>query len=71
MPYILTTIIETNNYYYDLKPDMIEGGVFCSTEAACSFVGGIAALILSVNPCLTQEEVRKTIALSCRKIVPE
>jgi len=60
-----------NNNAYGWKPDMIPGGASCSTEAACSFVSGIAALMLSVNPCLTQEEVRNIIALSCRKVVYE
>ncbi|MCL2168167.1 MAG: S8 family peptidase [Lentimicrobiaceae bacterium] len=38
------------------------------TSAACPHVAGVAALILSVNPCLSYEEVKKTIALSCKKI---
>jgi len=32
-----------------------------------SFVAGIAALILSVNPCLHYDEVKRIIALSCKK----
>jgi hypothetical protein len=38
------------------------------TAYACAFVSGIAALMLSVNPCLTQEEVRKILAISSEKL---
>jgi len=40
---------------------------FSGTSASCPHVAGIAALVLSVNPCLKQEEVRNIISLSCRK----
>ncbi|MDR2962616.1 MAG: S8 family serine peptidase [Bacteroidales bacterium] len=43
---------------------------FSGTSAACPFVSGVAALILSINPCLTGEEVRGIICSSCEKISP-
>ncbi|MDR2962158.1 MAG: S8 family serine peptidase [Bacteroidales bacterium] len=43
---------------------------FSGTSAACPFVAGVAVLVLSVNPCLTQQEVRNCIEMSCEKIGP-
>jgi len=37
------------------------------TSFACPHVSGIAALVLSANPCLTQKEVKMAIELSCMK----
>ena len=56
---VYTTTIGSRCDYYE------------GTSLACPHVAGIAALMLSVNPCLTQEEVRKIIALSCEKIESE
>jgi hypothetical protein len=54
--YIYTTTLNSTYGHYD------------GTSMACPHVSGIAALMLSVNPCLTPEEVRKIIALSCKKV---
>jgi len=41
---------------------------FGGTSAACPFVAGVAALVLSVNPNLTYTEVYKYLMLGCDKI---
>lgn len=41
---------------------------FNGTSAACPFVSGVAALILSVNPNLTQKQVRNIIEQTAQKI---
>ncbi|MDR2653647.1 MAG: S8 family serine peptidase [Prevotellaceae bacterium] len=41
---------------------------FTGTSAACPHVAGIAALILSVNPSLTQAQVRQIIGSTCQKV---
>ena len=51
----------TNDVYYK---------AFCCTSAATPHVAATAALILSVNPNLTQVQVRKAIESGCTKINP-
>lgn len=41
------------------------------TSFACPHVSGIAALILSVNPCLTWNEVKYVIESTCTKVNPD
>lgn len=41
---------------------------FNGTSSACPQVAGVAALILSVNPGLTQDEVRNAIEATCTKV---
>lgn len=41
---------------------------FGSSSGACPHVSGVAALILSVNPCLTQLEVRQIIESTAQKV---
>ena len=52
----------------------INGGytrVFGGTSSAAPHVAGVAALVLSVNPCLTREEVKYVIESTCTKIRPD
>jgi len=44
---------------------------FGGTSAAAPHVAGVAALVLSVNPCLTREEVKYVIESTCTKIRPD
>jgi len=41
---------------------------FCMTSAACPHAAGVMALILSVNRCLTQQDARRILELSCDKV---
>lgn len=44
---------------------------FNGTSAACPFVAGVAALVLSVNPNLTQKQVKDIIEQTAQKIRPD
>ncbi|MCR4878221.1 MAG: S8 family peptidase [Bacteroidales bacterium] len=44
---------------------------FRGTSSATPHVAGVAALVLSVNPCLTSEEVKYVIESTCTKIRPD
>lgn len=54
-------IIQTTNINSDYT-------LFEGTSAACPHAAGVIALMLSANPCLTQEEVRRILHLSCDKL---
>lgn len=41
---------------------------FNGTSAATPYVSGVAALMLSVNPCMTEKEVRRTIEITGQKL---
>ncbi|MDD3267672.1 MAG: S8 family serine peptidase, partial [Burkholderiales bacterium] len=44
---------------------------FAGTSAACPHVSGVAALILSVNPCLNKRDVKDIIEQTAQKIRPD
>lgn len=61
---IFSTLPSAYNYNHnEIKYSFSEG-----TEYASSFVAGITALVLSVNPCLTVFEVEQVLKASCQKI---
>lgn len=53
-------------------PTLILGGgtttSFKGTSASCPHVAGVAALVLSANPNLTQSEVKRILQYSCNKV---
>ena len=56
---------------YGIIGDGINGyyaSTFDGTSAAAPFVAGVAALILSVRPDLTQAQVRQAIESKCTKL---
>ncbi len=62
--FITTTDIEGSAGYSTTNYDSLFGG----TSAATPHVSGVAALILSVNPYLTQDQVRDIIESTARKV---
>ncbi len=61
--HISTTDIQGDDGYYTLDYIQIDG-----TSAACPHVAGVAALILSVNPCLSTQQVNDIIEKTARKV---
>ena len=57
-----------NNPAYSDYPNRDYTGKFGGTSAACPHVSGVAALILSVRPDLTQAQVRQAIESTCTKL---
>ncbi|MBI4719546.1 MAG: S8 family serine peptidase [Planctomycetes bacterium] len=55
----------------DFDPTGAYFGGFAGTSAACPIVGGVAALMLSVNPRLTATDVRLILEHTCDKISPD
>ncbi len=55
-----------NMEMYDYKHDYVKN--FGGTSAACPNAAGVCALILSINPCLSQSEVKQILELSCSKV---
>jgi len=51
--------------------DLFYHNAFGGTSSACPQVAGVAALVLSVNPNLTGQEVRDIIEQSARKVRPD
>ena len=60
----------TNDPAYSDYPNKDYTGRFNGTSAACPHVAGVAALILSVRPDLTQAQVRNAIETTCNKSLP-
>jgi subtilisin family serine protease len=61
----------TNNQYDPAYSDYTNKdytGKFGGTSAACPHVAGVAALVLSYNPDLTQAQVRQIIESTCTKL---
>ncbi len=52
----------------DVDPDGLYSGYFIGTSAACPVAGGVAALVLSVNPLLTATDVRLILEHTADKI---
>lgn len=58
-----------NSFYWDTEDwSIFSNKSSASTSAACSFVSGVVALMLSANPCLTPEEVRDILRETADKL---
>lgn len=68
---IITTDRASNNGYNTSStnsPSKLNYGMFAGTSAATPFASGLAALILSVNPNLTANEVKSIIEITAQKV---
>lgn len=62
-------LITTTNIHGSSDGDYVDN--FTGTSAACPFVSGVAALVLSANQNLTQKQVRDIIEQTAQKIRPD
>lgn len=63
-----TDIAGTDGLNHDSSPNGDYLGDWHATSSAAPHVSGVAALVLSVNPCITDDEVRRIINLSATKV---
>ena len=63
-------LIPTTDYKYSYANNVYDTA-FAGTSAAAPHVAGVAALVLSVNPCLTREEVTYILESTCTKVRPD
>jgi hypothetical protein len=62
-----STIISDYKVYFKWLANTVEYNDV-KTSGACAMASAIAGLILSVNPCLTPDEVRSILIQSCEKV---
>ncbi len=63
-------LIPTTSYRDELVYNAYDTA-FAGTSSAAPHVAGVAALVLSVNPCLTREEVTYILESTCTKVRPD
>jgi serine protease len=60
-------VVAPGEQIYTLRPN-IGSNYANGTSMSAAFVSGVAALVLSANPCLTGKQVRDIIEKTCKKI---